>query len=32
LALITFFLAFGGVFYLRFRNGKWKSIAVVQRA
>jgi multidrug resistance protein, MATE family len=29
LALIAFFLSFSGVFYLRFRSGKWKLISVV---
>jgi multidrug resistance protein, MATE family len=30
LALIVFFLAFSGVFYLRFRGGKWKSLKVIE--
>ncbi len=29
LALIVFFLSFSGVFYLRFRGGRWKTVAVV---
>jgi len=30
LALVIFFLAFSGVFYLRYRSGKWKTLAVVR--
>ena len=30
LALIVFFLTFCSLFYLRYRGGKWKSLAVVQ--
>lgn len=30
LALIVFFLAFSGLFYLRFRSGHWKTLAVVE--
>ncbi len=29
LALILFFLTFSGIFYLRFRSGKWKRLQVV---
>jgi multidrug resistance protein, MATE family len=29
LLLILFFLAFSGVFYLRYRSGKWKTLTVV---
>lgn len=29
-ALIFFFLSFSGIFYLRFRGGKWKTISLVQ--
>lgn len=29
LALVIFFLSFSGVFYLRYRSGKWKTLAVV---
>lgn len=30
LALVIFFLSFSGVFYLRYRSGKWKTLAVVR--
>jgi multidrug resistance protein, MATE family len=30
LALITFFIAFSGVFYLRFHSGRWKRISVIR--
>ena len=30
LAIIGLFLSFSGVFYLRFRGGKWKTLAVVR--
>ncbi len=30
LALVTFILIFSGVFYLRYRSGKWKSLVVVE--
>jgi MATE family multidrug resistance protein len=29
LALVIFFLSFSGVFYLRYRSGKWKTLAVL---
>jgi MATE family multidrug resistance protein len=29
-ALILFFLAFSGVFYRRFRGGKWKTLDVIR--
>jgi len=29
LVLIAFFLSFSGLFYLRYRSGKWKTLAVV---
>jgi MATE family multidrug resistance protein len=29
LALVILFLSFSGVFYLRYRSGKWKTLAVV---
>lgn len=29
LALVIFFLSFSGFFYLRYRSGKWKTLAVV---
>ncbi len=30
LALVVFFLSFSGVFYLRYRSGKWKTLAVLR--
>jgi MATE family multidrug resistance protein len=30
LALVVFFLSFSGVFYLRYRSGKWKTLTVVR--
>ncbi len=31
-ALIVFFLIFSGLFYLRYRSGKWKTLVVVDPA
>jgi MATE family multidrug resistance protein len=30
LALVVFFLSFSGVFYLRYRSGRWKTLAVLR--
>jgi MATE family multidrug resistance protein len=30
LALVAFILIFSGIFYLRYRSGKWKTLSVVR--
>ncbi|WP_225071373.1 MATE family efflux transporter [Desulfuromonas sp. CSMB_57] len=32
LVLIAFFLSFSGLFYLRYRSGKWKTLSVVRES